>query len=682
MQTERTHKQSGGRGKPAPPTKAGNLGGGCQTAPSLSFHPLICRLASPMAWGVFYRPQGSTWEGCPAIPVNSQAQQHPGGFIKEYSYRPAGILSASGPTHIPQHPPQKPVVPRFRTPLSEALLDDPAFSADPRSHPHFPLTNTRSYKALPAKSPRSSVLPVPTLSGHDIKHPTTPAPARTAERPVSLEHEFRTPKFVASTPLTVSSTASIRPSLLQAQGSCTTTSSVSRTSTSLDPPPYSKSLPNHSTSSGPLLSGTERPPISYTMSSKTIQPRMRSQPKVTPTRAGTASDFPRILTNKGRIKNLVRRLTKRYQLDRIDELDETDPFGIGFHHSGPYEAIANNLAKETSRLPHDGTDKLTGGRNYNMKFENDNTNTPHSVTGPSMGNQIATDDDRTVFEASTHQVVEARTISVAPRQTARMIPSDYTKPRLLPNQMGHSPELYPVVNQSSPSAPAPRVHHFGDTIPRIPGKQTPHISSPFTPYVPDKVQFTSHSHELVQPNPSPSRSSELLPGTDHMAPQATQSDAGRPAADLHPLHAPLPKSASFSRSAPAGTAYSHDKPPRVHHLPKRLVMPAPLHNPQAREFPSRPPHPGPNRDGRSAIDHRITGGDPVSASSRTNQTQKLRRKKSSSLPSSVPLPLHPSTYQSGVGQTMGSKPSSAAVEGQRIHQGTRRRRLSKRKVDV
>jgi hypothetical protein len=28
------------------------------------------------------------------------------------------------------------------------------------------------------------------------------------------------------------------------------------------------------------------------------------------------------------------------ELDRIDELDETDPFGTGLHHKGPYEAIS------------------------------------------------------------------------------------------------------------------------------------------------------------------------------------------------------------------------------------------------------------------------------------------------------------------------------------------------------
>ncbi|KAI6107504.1 hypothetical protein EDD16DRAFT_1621469 [Pisolithus croceorrhizus] len=608
-----------------------------------------------MAWGVFYRPQGSTWEGCPATPVSSQAQQQPNGFIKEYLYRPADILSASEPNHISQHPPQKPVVPRFRTPLSETVLDDPAFSADPRSHPHFPLTNSRSYKALPPKSPRSTVLPVPTLNEPNIKHPITPVPAKTTAPPVSLDHEFRTPKFAASTPSTVSSTTSNRPSLLQTQGSRTTTPSVSQMPTSFDPPPCTKSLSNHTTSPGPPVPGTGHPPISYTMPSKTTRPRMGSQPEVTPARAGTASDFARIFTNKGRIKNLMRRLTKRYQLDRIDELDETDPFGIGFHHSGPYEAIANNLGKETSRRLHDDTDKSTGGRN-NIKFQ------------VGTNNQIAVNDNRTAFEASTHRV-EAGTISAAPRGTTRMIPSDYTKLRPLPNEMGHSPELYPVVNQSSPSAPASRVHHFGDIIPRIPGKQTPHINPPFAPYVPDKVQFTTYSHEPVQLNPSPSRSSELLPDTDHMAPPATQSNEGRPAADLQPLHVPLPKSASLSdasRNALTGMPYSRDKPPRVRHLPKRLVMPAPLHKPQAREFPSRPPYPDPNRDGRSAIDHLTLRGDPVSA-----------------FPSSVPLPLHPSIHQSGVGQTMGRKLSSAAVvEGQRVHQEPRRRRLSKRKADV
>lgn len=45
------------------------------------------------------------------------------------------------------------------------------------------------------------------------------------------------------------------------------------------------------------------------------------------------------------MKALVRRLTSLHNLDRIDELDETDPFGGSYHHDGPYEAIGGNLAQ-------------------------------------------------------------------------------------------------------------------------------------------------------------------------------------------------------------------------------------------------------------------------------------------------------------------------------------------------
>ncbi|KAI6008351.1 hypothetical protein F5J12DRAFT_768140 [Pisolithus orientalis] len=630
-----------------------------------------------MAWGVFYRPQGSTWEGSPAIPVSSH--QQPGGFVKEYYSYPV-----SSANYTPQHPPQKPVLPHFRTPLSEAVLNDPAFSADPRSHPHFPFTDARSYKALPAKSPRSTVLPAPTLNEpttqQSIKYPITPAPAKTAKRPfppalpVSLEHEFHAPKSVASTPSTVSSITTIRPPLVQTQGSRTTIPSVSRTSTSSDPPPYNKYPSNHNESSGAPTPGTVRPPMSYTTPSKIFQARVKPRPKVTPARADTKSNFARISASKGRIKNLVRRLTTRHHLDRIDELDETDPFGIGFHHSGPYEAIASNLAEETSPLSHNLTDKFTGRRN-NSKFESDTTKAaqpPRLDTEPSLGNQTSVDTGRTADEISTHEV-QVGTMSAVPRETTtKSIQSDYTRLQPLPNQTVHPPQLYPVVNQSPPPIPAPRVHHFGDIIPRIPGKQTPYINPPPAPYVPEKPQLTTYSHESVPHNPSPPRSPKRLPNTNHMASQPAQSDGGRPVADLQPLHSTLPKSASssdVSHSAPARTPCGHGKPPRVQHLPKRLVMPAPLHIPQASEQPSRRPFPNP--DGRTAIN-------PVSVPSRTNQTQKLRRKKSATFPSSVPLPLRPSTYQPDVGQTIVKNLANAAVKGQGIHQEPRRRRLRRK----
>jgi hypothetical protein len=46
----------------------------------------------------------------------------------------------------------------------------------------------------------------------------------------------------------------------------------------------------------------------------------------------------------------------RQDLDKIDELDESNPFGSALHHGGPYEAISkfvekNPASKENGRLP-------------------------------------------------------------------------------------------------------------------------------------------------------------------------------------------------------------------------------------------------------------------------------------------------------------------------------------------
>jgi len=36
----------------------------------------------------------------------------------------------------------------------------------------------------------------------------------------------------------------------------------------------------------------------------------------------------------------------RQDLDRIDELDETNPFGQAVHHGGPYEAVSRIVQKD------------------------------------------------------------------------------------------------------------------------------------------------------------------------------------------------------------------------------------------------------------------------------------------------------------------------------------------------
>jgi hypothetical protein len=44
-------------------------------------------------------------------------------------------------------------------------------------------------------------------------------------------------------------------------------------------------------------------------------------------------------TLQRRETSAVRNPPRARELDRIDELDETDPFGSAIHHKGPYEAI-------------------------------------------------------------------------------------------------------------------------------------------------------------------------------------------------------------------------------------------------------------------------------------------------------------------------------------------------------
>lgn len=39
------------------------------------------------------------------------------------------------------------------------------------------------------------------------------------------------------------------------------------------------------------------------------------------------------------------------ELDKIDELDETNPWGVALHHGGPYEAALKVIKPEKGRTP-------------------------------------------------------------------------------------------------------------------------------------------------------------------------------------------------------------------------------------------------------------------------------------------------------------------------------------------
>jgi hypothetical protein len=69
------------------------------------------------------------------------------------------------------------------------------------------------------------------------------------------------------------------------------------------------------------------------------------------------------------MKNFIRRFTSSRALDRIDEMDETDPFGAGWHHGGPYEAIGSNLAQLGPAHMYNDIDVLRGDFHTKSKRE-------------------------------------------------------------------------------------------------------------------------------------------------------------------------------------------------------------------------------------------------------------------------------------------------------------------------
>lgn len=59
---------------------------------------------------------------------------------------------------------------------------------------------------------------------------------------------------------------------------------------------------------------------------------------------------PAVAAAAGRVAD-DRRL--RQDLDKIDELDESNPFGAAIHHGGPYEAISRFVQKDSTPKQHE-----------------------------------------------------------------------------------------------------------------------------------------------------------------------------------------------------------------------------------------------------------------------------------------------------------------------------------------
>jgi hypothetical protein len=233
-----------------------------------------------------------------AMPHSNSKKLVPQGHVVSHTLPPPshtssvkpGLVSSSNPHHS------------LRMPIAPALLGDPAFSKDPRSNPHF-VTKTHSFP----------------VSSNSQGGDSTPVRPRTNTSQSPTEHADSSPPVVTP-PTTPGSVPSLSPSTSTTSHSSSLSLSPSTPPPS-SPPSYESLLPKLDTQD---VSHTTLLPNPYDSVKTAAQPHITPNPRE-----------PKIFAATNR------RLLRPNELDRIDELDETDPLGVPWHHGGPYEAIYN-----------------------------------------------------------------------------------------------------------------------------------------------------------------------------------------------------------------------------------------------------------------------------------------------------------------------------------------------------
>ncbi|KAF9229082.1 hypothetical protein BS17DRAFT_770994 [Gyrodon lividus] len=687
-----------------------------------------------MAWGVFYRPpQYSDWDNNP----QSEARDgHSLSFIKEYSSyesenpprpppqpsrQPPHLLISSSQSnlHAQRLPPiiRNPTTPQFKTPLSGFILSDPAFSSDPRSHPHFPLTNAGSYKEPPSKSPRSYPRHVTRALPVSLSHEAqlTEENALLTNLPPHISHQslieephpspssapvfFTTHSTTFTSPTVISVSSRSHPPTQTPGGRIPTPVAL-----------VSSSNPNSSSPPRPQRNGPSPPvqqiPDHPSCNMCTPELRLTAQKPSIPTRVESApilSENKKGIVGKGRMRNLVRPVTDRNNLDRIDELDETDPFGGGYHHDGPYEAIGSSLAELDPPPMYNDIDALRGDL-HNSKRE-PATRPSRRVKHKSSSRVPPVEDENgSSLHLEPGQILQQNTMYPAPVYNAPTSMStvpylsrrkpvtsvtrpDHSRSQSLPNPPTVTSFPHPPNNYSSPSGP--RVHYFGDNIPRIPNSSLFHIDRDAAPYALPATVLPPNQHESVSRSSSPIPSPQPIPPspTNLMSPQSQPMK--RPMTDFPPQGSRHRSVRSLDSSRTLNPTIAHSSSsqnrslehPRTRHLPKRLIMPAPL---QREPLPTQPPFPQPQYHfapvqypDRLRLEKVHFEGPPAMYGT----GRRLLRKKSSNLPAKRSIPAHAPMSQAEPVPTIGNFPSKADNDAERIKEGTRRRRLSKRKND-
>ncbi|KAG1749803.1 uncharacterized protein EDB91DRAFT_1109737 [Suillus paluster] len=579
------------------------------------------------------------------------ARVSPASFTRDFDQSPSSYYHGDSP-------------PNFSRPLSMSVLNDPAFSSDPRLHPHFPLVSPTFFKELPSKSPVMLVRNLPHTPPYTHSH-------------LSPHQEFIYP---------------------------IDRSDFSHSSDS------EEEHPSPTISTSPCIPPTSVRPIPKRhVSAPEQREKVAKPPTVRFNTAPVHADGSNRPTGKRNMKNFMRRFTTSRSLDRIDELDETDPFGAGWHHGGPYEAIGSNLAQLGPAHKYNDIDILRGDLYSKSKRENVprpvRTQKSPRVPQVGVGGQSLNIVPGQIFHQSpigdTISSPQANTVN--PNADLRNPGSGQVEPS---HSRSHSTPLYhPIKPPEGPPSdtslhvPAsrfpPRIHHFGVDIPHLPQHPRPaHDELASYPL------YQIHSAPVLAPDPnkrypetmSPSRGDAnfrtLVSSPPIVEPPNGQGNHLAPDLPRHRSTHSLDSSRTRTTTATQSTSRTQNslQPPRTNrHLPKRLVMPAPLQPqqplPQQQQLNLYPqadyydPYADPDL-------FPPTKGHAHEPAAMYHQGRKLLRKKTAVFPGNVPLPTHAPVVNVDAIPPLTKHPSLSIAEAGKVKERVHRRRLSKRKHDV
>ncbi|KAG2154645.1 hypothetical protein DEU56DRAFT_372665 [Suillus clintonianus] len=672
-----------------------------------------------------YFPSPSSYAAYQHHNPNPYAIVSPASFTPDFDQSPSSYYHLDSP-------------PSFSRPLSMTTLNDPAFSSDPCDHPYFPLVSSTFYKEVPSKSPLMVVNKSPLMVVNNLSHtpPTTPIdisphqevlcsiedpdfvshspnseethPSPTSSSSVSLDSDSHTALSAFTSP-TVSSATSHSHSLIHPK----TPRVVSPLQLSF---PFSaspaSSSPSHDLGSSPTMCPptSNRPIPTRNLTAPEQRENVVRPATVRFDSAPVHADGSNRPTGKRRMKNFIRRFTKPRALDRIDEMDETDPFGAGWHHGGPYEAIGSNLAQLGPAHMYNDIDILRGDFHTKSKRENvpRQVRTQKGARVPQTGSGVG----RPSLNFVPGQIIPSGIISpplhTTQANTVTLNPdllnlgSGQSRPS---HSRSHSSPLYHHPPEAPPSRtssrapasqPPSRIHRFGDDIPHIPQHPRPAHDelAPYPLYQIHSAPDLPPGHNKRYPEIRSQARGDANQATPFSSPPIVEPPDGQ-VIDLaiqfprhhrtHSLGSSRTRTTTSTQST-SGTQNSL-QPPRNSHLPKRLVMPAPLQPQQT--LPQQEQYLGIYPRADPYDPYADPDPDPFPPQGYTHepaamyhQGRKLLRKKTAVFPGNIPLPMHAPGVHADANPPLTKHPSLSATEVGKVKEVVHRRRLSKRKHDI